>query len=258
MNHISEHAIVSPKAKIGDNVTIKQFSIVEDDVEIKDNVHIGTNVIICSGTRIDRDCKIYHSVVLGSEPHDLKFGGEYTTLEIGHNTIIREFTTISRGTKEKKVTRIGNNCFIMAYVHIPHDTIISDNVILANAVNMGGHCIIEDWVIVGGLVGIHQFVKIGAHSFIGFSSRVNQDVPPYILAAGNPIRYEGLNVVGLRRRGFTSEKINHIKQIYNLIYNSKYNTTDAIKAARETWGPTQEVKQITEFIETSKRGIIGT
>jgi UDP-N-acetylglucosamine acyltransferase len=257
MNHISEHAIVSPKAKLGDNVTIKPFSVIEDDVIIKDNVQIATNAIICSGTRIDKNCKIYHSVVLGSEPHDMKFGGEYTTLEIGHDTIIREFTTISRGTKEKKTTKIGNNSFIMAYVHIPHDTVIGDNVILANAVNMGGHCIIEDWVIVGGLVGIHQFVKIGAHSFVGFSSRVAQDIPPYVLAAGNPIRYEGLNVIGLRRRGFTSKKIEHIKQIYNLIYNSKYNTTDAIKAIRDTMESTAEVKQITEFIGTSKRGIIG-
>ncbi|MGA2667581.1 MAG: acyl-ACP--UDP-N-acetylglucosamine O-acyltransferase [Ignavibacteria bacterium] len=257
MNHISEYAIVSPKAKIGDNVTIKQFSIIEDDVVIKDNVHIATNAIICSGTRIDKNCKVYHSVVLGSEPHDMKFGGEYTTLEIGHDTIIREFTTISRGTKEKKITIVGNHSFIMAYVHIPHDTVIGDNVILANAVNMGGHCIIEDWAIVGGLVGIHQFVKIGAHSFIGFSSRVNQDVPPYVLAAGNPIRYEGLNVIGLRRRGFTSEKINQIKQVYNLIYNSKYNTSDALKIIKDTLEQTGEVKQIVDFIETSKRGIIG-
>jgi UDP-N-acetylglucosamine acyltransferase len=135
--------------------------------------------------------------------------------------------------------------------------VIGDNVILANAVNMGGHCIIEDWAIVGGLVGIHQFVKIGAHSFIGFSSRVNQDVPPYVLAAGNPIRYEGLNVIGLRRRGFTSEKINQIKQVYNLIYNSKYNTSDALKIIKDTLEQTGEVKQIVDFIETSKRGIIG-
>lgn len=256
MNHISKTAIISPKAKIGDNVTIKDYSIIEDDVVIDDNVQIATNVVICNGARLSKNCRIYHSAVLSSEPHDLKYSGEITTLEIGENTIVREFSTISRGTKEKKRTVIGKNCFIMAYVHIPHDSIIGDNVILANAVNMGGHVTIEDWAIVGGLVGIHQFVKIGTHSFIAFSSRVTQDIPPYILAGGMPLRYMGLNIVGLKRRGFTDEQTEHMKQAYDLIYNSKYNTTDAIKAIKDSMNPSKEVKRIIEFIETSERGII--
>jgi UDP-N-acetylglucosamine acyltransferase len=256
MNHISKTAIISPKAKIGDNVTIKDYSIIEDDVVIEDNVQIATNAVICNGARLSKNCRIYHSAVLSSEPHDLKYAGEITTLEIGENTIVREFSTISRGTKEKKRTLIGKNCFLMAYVHVPHDSIIGDNVILANAVNMGGHVTIEDWAIVGGLVGIHQFVKIGTHSFIAFSSRVTQDIPPYILAGGIPLRYMGLNIVGLKRRGFTDEQTELMKQAYDLIYNSKYNTTDAIRAIKDSMNPSKEVKRIIEFIETSERGII--
>jgi UDP-N-acetylglucosamine acyltransferase len=256
MNHISKTAVVSPKAKLGDNITIKDFTVVEDDVVIEDNVQIMTNTIISDGARLSKNCRVFHSAVLSSEPHDLKYKGEKTTLEIGENTIIREFSTISRGTSEKKKTVIGSNCFIMAYVHIPHDSIIGSNVILANAVNMGGHVTIEDWAIVGGLVGIHQFVRIGAHSFIAFSSRVTQDVPPYILAGGTPLAYKGLNIVGLKRRGFEDGKIEEMKKAYNLIYSSKYNTSDALKAVKDSLDSTEEVKKIVEFIETSERGII--
>jgi UDP-N-acetylglucosamine acyltransferase len=144
----------------------------------------------------------------------------------------------------------------MAYVHIPHDSVLGDNIIIANAVNMGGHVNIDDWAIIGGLVGIHQFVKIGAHCFIAFSSRVTQDVPPYILAGGNPLNYKGLNLVGLKRRGFSEEQIKHIKQAYNYIYGSKYNISDALKAVRDSVQMTEEVTKIVTFIETSERGII--
>jgi UDP-N-acetylglucosamine acyltransferase len=256
MNQISKNAAVSPGATIGDNVTIKDFSTIEDDVIIKDNVKIGSNVIIHAGTRIEANCKIYHSSVLGSDPHDLKYSGEYTTLEIGENTIIREFATISRGTKDRKKTVLGKNCFIMAYVHIPHDSIIGNNVILANAVNMGGHVTIEDWAIVGGLVGIHQFVKIGAHCFIAFSSRVSQDVPPFVLAGGNPIKFKGLNIVGLKRRGFPEETVNKIHEAYDIIYNSGYNVSDGLKALKDSVNPSPEIKKIIDFIESSERGII--
>ena len=256
MNNISKNAVVSPKAVLGDNITIKDFSVIEDDVIISDNVEIKTNVLIHTGTRIAKGARLFHSAVIGSEPHDLKFGGEYTTTEIGENTIIREFSTISRGTNASKKTVIGNNSYLMAYVHIPHDSVIGDNVILANAVNMGGHCRIDDWAIVGGLVGIHQFVRIGAHSFIAFSARVTQDVPPYILAGGSPLHYKGLNLVGIKRRGFTEDAIKYIKETYNFIYGSKYNISDAIKAARDSIPQTDEVKNILTFIESSERGII--
>jgi UDP-N-acetylglucosamine acyltransferase len=256
MNNISKNAVVSPKAVLGDNVLIKDFAVIEDDVIIKDNVQVYTNVQLHTGTRIASGCRLFHSAVIGSEPHDLKFSGEYTTTEIGENTVIREFSTISRGTNASRKTVIGDNCYLMAYVHIPHDSVIGNNVILANAVNMGGHCRIDDWAIVGGLVGIHQFVRIGAHSFIAFSSRVTQDVPPYILAGGTPLHYKGLNLVGLKRRGFTDEGIKHIKETYNLIFGSKYNISDAIKAVQETIPQTDEVKHILNFIKNSERGII--
>jgi len=256
MNRISDKAIVSPQAKLGDNVSIGHFSIIDDNVEIASDVDIHTNVRIHTGARISRGCKVYHSAVLSSDPHDLKFGGEATTLEIGEDTVIREFATISRGTKASGHSHIGKNCFIMAYVHIPHDSFVGDNVILSNAVNMGGHVRVEDWAIVGGLVGVHQFVRIGAHSFIAFSARVTQDVPPYILAGGTPLNYKGLNLVGLKRRGFKEEQIKYIKQAYNFIYGSKYNISDALKAVRDSVPMTDEVKIIVSFIESSERGII--
>lgn len=256
MNNISKNAVVSPKATIGDNVTIKEFSIIEDDVIIKDNVHIATCISISSGTRISSGCKIYHSAVIGADPQDLKFNNEYTTCEIGENTIIREFVTISRGTTARHKTTVGNDCFIMAYVHIAHDCIIGNHVILSNVVNMGGHVAIGDWAIVGGLVGIHQFVNVGEHSFIAFNSRVTQDIPPYILAGGSPINYKGLNIIGLKRRGFTEEQLKCIKQTYNYIYNSKYNISDALKAIKDSVKQTDEVKKIITFIESSERGII--
>ena len=256
MNNISKNAVISQGAKLGDNVTIKDFAYIEDDVTIDNNVEVYTNVIIHAGTRIASGCRLFHSAAVGGEPNDLKFGGEYTTTEIGEKTVVREFVTISRGTNANKKTVVGNNCYLMAYVHIPHDSVIGNNVILANAVNMGGHCRIDDWAIVGGLVGIHQFVRIGAHSFIAFSSRVTQDVPPYILAGGTSVKYKGLNVVGLKRRGFTDEQIKYIKQAYNFIYGTKYNISDAIKAVKESIPQTEEVKTIINFIESSERGII--
>jgi UDP-N-acetylglucosamine acyltransferase len=256
MNQISKNASVSPNAKLGDNIIIKDFAVIEDGAVIGDNVIIAQSAIVHSGTTIAKNCKIYFSAVLGAEPQDLKYRGEPTTLEIGENTIIREFATISRGTTHRGKTTIGKNCFLMNYVHVPHDSIIGDNVIMANVVTMGGHVVIEDWAIIGGLVGIHQFVRIGRHSFIAFSSRVTQDVPPFILAGGSPLNYKGLNLVGLKRRGFSEEAIRHIKQAYTYIYNSSYNISDALKAIKDSVKPTDEIKHIIEFIESSERGII--
>lgn len=256
MNQISKNAVVSPKAKLGDNVIIKDFAIVEENAAVGDNVIVGSNAIIHSGTTVSSNCKVYHCAVLGADPQDLKYANEPTTLEIGENTIIREFATISRGTTHRGKTSVGNNCFLMNYVHIPHDSIIGDHVILANVVTMGGHVVVEDWATIGGLVGIHQFVHIGRHSFIAFSARVTQDVPPYILAGGTPLNYKGLNLVGLKRRGFSEEAIRHMKQAYTYIYNSPYNIRDAIKAIKDSVPMTDEVKNIIEFIEQSERGII--
>ncbi len=256
MNRINDRAVVSPNVKLGDNIDIGPFTVIDDDVVIGDNVKIDSSVRINNGTRISKGCRIFHSAVLGAEPQDLKFGGEKTTLEIGENTVIREFATISRGTAHSGKTVIGSSSYLMSYVHIPHDSEIGSNVIISNAVNMGGHVKIQDWVIIGGLVGIHQFVRIGAHSFIAFSARVTQDVPPYILAGGMPLNYKGLNLVGLKRRGFGEEQIKHIKQTYNYVYGSTYNISDALKAVKDSVPMTDEVKNIITFIESSERGII--
>lgn len=253
---ISDKSVISPDAKLGKNISVGHFSVIEPGVTLMDNVSVHNSAIIHTGTTLHEGVRVFHSAVIGSEPHDLKFHGEVTTVDIGENTIVREFSTISRGTAARMKTTIGKNCYLMAYVHIPHDSVIGDNVILSNAVNMGGHVTVEDWAIVGGLVGIHQFVHIGAHSFIGFSSRVTQDVPPYVLAAGEPLNYKGLNVVGLKRRGFSDESIGYIKQAYSYIFGSKYNISDAIKVIKESIPMTDEVKNIIQFIEQSERGII--
>jgi len=256
MSLISKNAFVSPKAKIGENVIIKDMVIVEDDVLIGDNVEIHYNAQIENGARIANNVKIFKGAVISCRPQDLKYKDEYTTLEIGESTVIREYATVSKGTKANKKTVVGKNCLLMNYVHIPHDSIVGDNVIMANAVTMGGHVVVEDWAIIGGLVGIHQFVRIGRHSFTAFSSRVTQDIPPYILAGGSPINYKGLNLVGLKRRGFDEEAIKHIKQASTYIYHSSYNISDAIKAIKDSVKPTDEVKHIIDFIEKSERGII--
>jgi UDP-N-acetylglucosamine acyltransferase len=253
---ISPNAVVSPNAVIGSGVNIGHFSIIEDGVTLCPNVEIQSSAIIHKGTTLGKGVRVFHAAVIGSEPHDLKFRGERTTTEVGENTVIREFCTISRGTAARGKTVIGSNCYLMAYVHVPHDSIIGNNVIMANAINMGGHVVIGDWAIIGGLVGIHQFVHIGAHSFIAFSSRVTQDVPPYILAGGYPLNYKGLNLVGLKRRGFSDEQLRHIKQAYNYIYGSTHNISDAIKAVKDSVPMTEEVKNIITFIEQSERGII--
>lgn len=247
---------ISSKAKIGNNFTVKSFTIIEDDVVIGDNVEIGSNVLIANGARIADNVKIHHGAVVATLPQDLKFGGEISTFEIGEGTVIREYVTLNRGTNYSKKSVIGKNCFIMAYAHVAHDCYIGDNVILANAVQMGGHVEIGDWVIVGGSVAIHQFSKIGAHAMIGGGFRIVKDIPPYILAGGYPLQYEGINKVGLKRRGFTDEQINNIKEAYDTIYKSGLNVTHAVNKIKEKSVITDGEKIIIEFIEKSKRGII--
>jgi UDP-N-acetylglucosamine acyltransferase len=248
--------LISKKAQIGNNVKIHEYTVVEDDVIIGDNVEVGSNVIIGNGARISDNVKIHHGAVISTPPQDLKFKGEITTLEIGKNTVIREYATLNRGTKYSDKTIVGEDCYIMAYVHIAHDCIIGNNVILANTVQMGGHVEIHDWAIIGGLVGIHQFTKIGQHSIIGFNFRTGKDVPPYIVAGNFPLRFEGINTIGLKRRGFTDEKIQNIKNIYDAIYRSGMNVSDALDRIKKDYPMSDEVEVILDFIEKSKRGII--
>jgi UDP-N-acetylglucosamine acyltransferase len=253
---IDPRAAVSAKAQIADYVSIGPFAIVEDDVVIGEGCVIGGNVLLAGGTRLGKECHVHHGAVIGSVPQDLKFRGEVTTAEIGDHTTVREYATISRGTSANLKTVVGHHCFLMAYMHIAHDCIIGNHVILANSVNMGGHVTIEDHVVVGGIVAIHQYCRIGRHAMIGGGFRVSKDVPPYILAGHEPIVYQGLNVVGLRRRNISPETIVHIEKAYYHIYHEKLNVSQAMDAIRSEGEPCEEVKHIIEFIEHSKRGII--
>jgi len=254
---IDSHAIVSSKAQIGDEVKIGPFTIIEDDVIIDAGTQIGANVLIANGARIGKDCKIHHGAVLGTPPQDIKFRGETTTLEVGDHNVIREYVTMNRGTHHRMKTTVGSHCFIMAYVHVAHDCSVGSHVIIANASNMGGHVAIEDHAVIGGLVGIHQFSHIGCHSMIGACSRVTKDVPPYTLAGSEPLSFKGLNVVGLRRRGFSPETIQAIDRAYHLIYNSQMNVSQALEIIRNELLVNDEVRHVVEFVEKSKRGIIG-
>jgi UDP-N-acetylglucosamine acyltransferase len=255
-NMVHKTAIIDPKAEIGADVFVGPYTVIEEDVIISDGTKIGPHAYIASGTRIGKNCQVHHGAVVGTVPQDLKFENEKTTLEIGDNTIIREFASLNRGTKDKWKTVVGSNCLVMMYVHIAHDCEIGNNVILANSVNIAGHVVIEDFVSIGGLVPVHQFVRIGKHSFIGGGWRVPKDVPPYILASGEPMTYTGLNIVGLKRRGFTDAQLEPLKKTYKLFYRSGLNTTQALERIKQEVEMTKEVKDVIEFIEKSERGVV--
>jgi UDP-N-acetylglucosamine acyltransferase len=256
MSNIHSTAILSPGSDFERSVKIGPYSIIDKDVTIGSNTEISSHVRIDSFTRIGKNCKIFQGAVLGSIPQDLKFKGEHSELIIGDNTTIREHATVNRGTSESGRTVIGNHCLIMAYVHVAHDCEVGDHVILSNATNLAGHITIEDYAIIGGLVPIHQFVRIGTHAFIGGGYRVSQDVPPYILAAGEPLRFCGLNYVGLTRNNFSKEQIKTLEKAYHLLYRSKINTSAALQAIRSEMEINAEIKNVIRFIEQSQRGII--
>jgi UDP-N-acetylglucosamine acyltransferase len=254
---IDPTALVSPKAELGNDVSVGPYTIIEDDVRIGDGTQLASHILIAPGARIGKECRIHHGAVISTIPQDLKFAGEYSELEIGDRTVVREFATLNRGTKDRHKTTIGANCLVMAYAHVAHDCIIGDGVILANAVNMGGHVTIEDYAIIGGMVPIHQFVRIGRHVMIGGGFRVTKDVPPYILAGHEPLSYVGVNVVGLRRRRFSAETISNIEMAYRMLYDPKLNISSAIEKIKNEMAMTEEVKQIVKFVEGSDRGLIG-
>jgi len=247
---------VHPDAKIGKDVEIESFSTIHKDVEIGDGTWIGPNVTIFGGARIGKNCKIFPGSVISAIPQDLKFDNEDTITEIGNNCIIRECVTINRGTAEKHKTAVGNNCLLMAYVHIAHDCIVGNNCILANCVNLAGHVELGDFVIIEGVAGVQQFVKIGNHSFIASGSNVRKNVPPYIKAARDPLTFAGVNSVGLRRRGFSSEAVTQIEDIYRNIYTRGLNVSNAIKVIEQEEPNSKEKDIILKFIEESTKGII--
>jgi UDP-N-acetylglucosamine acyltransferase len=249
-------AYIHPDAKIADNVVIEPFVTIDKNVIIGKGTTVGSNVTILSGTRIGENCKIFPGAVIGAVPQDLKFEGEDTTVEIGNNTTIREFVTINRGTKASYKTVVGDNCLIMAYAHIAHDCVIGNHCILANAATLAGHIIIDDYAIIGGLSAIHQFVKVGAHTMISGGSLIRKDVPPYVKAAREPLCFVGINSIGLRRRGFTNEKINEIQEIYRVLYLKGYNNSQAIEYIETQLPVSNERDEILLFVKNSSRGIM--
>ena len=249
-------ALISPSAKIAEDVKIDPFCIIEDNVVIDSRTTLKSGVHICSNTVIGKDCQIFQNAIIGEIPQDLKYDGEETILVIGDRTKIREFCTINKGTKANGETIIGSDCLLMAYVHVAHDCIIGDNTILANGVQIGGHVEIGNWVTIGGMTPVHQFTKVGSHSFIGGGYRVVQDIPPYILAMGEPLKYAGINSIGLRRRNFPPDIRNTIKKVYKIIFKSKTNLSDSMELIANDYSNFEEVKIILEFIKNSSRGLI--
>ncbi|WP_242675071.1 acyl-ACP--UDP-N-acetylglucosamine O-acyltransferase [Niastella populi] len=253
---IHPHTYIHPNAKIATNVKIDPFTVIHQNVEIGEGTWVGSNVTIMEGARIGKNCRIFPGAVISAMPQDLKFEGEETLTEIGDNTTIREFVTIHRGTKDRWKTKVGKNCMIMAYSHVAHDCIIGNNVILSNNSQVAGHVILGDWAILGGMCAVHQFTKVGQHAFVSGGSLVGKDIPPYIKAGRQPLSYAGVNSVGLKRRGFTVDKINHILDIYRVIYNKGFNTSQALEYLEEEFSATDERDEIVTFIRESGRGII--
>lgn len=249
-------AYVHPEANIADNVVIEPFVSIDKDVIIGEGTRIGSSVTIMPGVRIGKNCRIFPGAVIGAIPQDLKFRGEYSTVEIGDNTTIREFVTINRGTAAKGKTVVGSNCLLMAYVHVAHDCVVGNNVILVNNTQLAGEVIVDDYAILAGMVAVHQFVHVGSHVMVAGGSLVRKDVPPYIKAGREPLSYVGINSIGLRRRNFTNEKIREVQEIYRYIYQKGLNISQAVEIIEAEMPASPERDEVLLFIKDSKRGII--
>jgi len=248
-------AIVDPLAELDSGVTIGPWTLVGPRVRIGGGTVLGPGVLVERDTSIGRECEIHKGAVLGTDPQDLKYQGEETELVVGDRTVIREYATLNRGTSASQRTVVGDDCLLMAYTHVAHDCVLGNHVILSNAVNMAGHVQLEDWVIVGGITPIHQFVRVGAHAFIGGGSRISQDVPPFCRVAGSPAKLYGLNSVGLERRGFSSETRALLKRAYRILFQSNLNVSQGLARAREEVESVAEVAHFLDFISNSERGI---
>lgn len=249
-------AYIHQDAKIAENVVVEPFTTIDKDVIIGSGTWIGPNVTIFAGTRIGDNCKIFPGAVIGAIPQDLKYQGEYTTVEIGNNTIIRECVTINKGTKASYKTVVGDNCLIMAYAHVAHDCFIGNNCILANVTTLAGHVTIQDFAIIGGLSAVHQFVTIGSHTMLSGGSLVGKDVPPFVKAAREPLVYAGVNSIGLRRRGFSIEQIGNIQDVYRQLYLKGNNVSQALDFIETNITATKERDEILLFVRKSERGIM--
>ncbi|MCE2916943.1 MAG: acyl-ACP--UDP-N-acetylglucosamine O-acyltransferase [Rubrivivax sp.] len=260
MSRIHASAVIDPAAELHPTVEVGPFAVIGAGVEIGEGSTVGPHAVIEGPTRIGRHNRVHAHAVLGGAPQDKKYGGEPTRLEIGDHNTIREFCTFNRGTaQDVGVTRVGNHNWVMAYVHLAHDVQVGSHTILANNATLAGHVHIGDWVIVGGLTGVHQFCKVGAHAMTGFQSHVSQDVPPFMMAAGHPLAIAGFNVEGLRRRGFSKERIALVKQMHRLLYRDGLTlavATDAIRALKgSVEGGDADVALVLDFLAASTRGI---
>ena len=249
-------AYIHPETKIAPSVQIGPFVCIEEDVEIGEGTIIDSNVTICSGTRIGKNCHVFPGAVIGAIPQDLKFKGEKTYVRIGDRTTLREFVTVHRGTASKGETVVGDDCLIMAYCHVAHDCRLGNHIIMSNATQLAGEVVVDDWAIIGGGTLVHQFTHIGGHVMIQGGSRINKDIPPYILAAREPIAYCGINSVGLRRRNFTHEQIDAIQDVYRLIFSPMYNVSQAVEHVMAELPESTERDTIVNFIKSSPRGIL--
>jgi UDP-N-acetylglucosamine acyltransferase len=256
--HIDPRAEVSPRAELGNDVSIGPFTIVEAGAVLGEGTTVAANALIASGARIGKQCRIHHGAVVGHEPQDLKYKNEPTTCELGDRNVVREYATLHRGTVETGRTVIGSDNLLMGYVHIAHDCVLGSNIIMSNAAMLAGHVHVDDFAIIGGITPVHQFVRIGAHVMIGGGLRVPKDVPPFVRAAGEPLVFAGLNSVGLRRRGFSRESIEALDKAYAILYNANLNVSQALTRIREDAGLVRnpEVQKVLDFIAQSKRGII--
>lgn len=253
---ISKHAYVHPDARIGNDVTIEPFATIYADVTVGDGTWIGPNAVLMDGARVGQKCRIFPGAVIGAIPQDLKFSGEVTTAEVGDGTTIRECVTINRGTADRLKTAVGSNSLLMAYVHLAHDCIVGNNVVIANSVNLAGHVTIDDWAILEGNVAVQQFIHIGAHSFIAGASLVRKNVPPFVKAAREPLSYIGVNVVGLRRRGYNDEQVARIEDIYREIFVRNSNVERAVQNVMQQFPRSHERGVIIDFINNSPKGIM--
>jgi UDP-N-acetylglucosamine acyltransferase len=258
MNKIHPLATVSPKAVLGDNIEIGPYVYIDENVEIGDGCQIFPHAVIFSYVKLGKGCKVFPGAVIGAIPQDLKFEGEVSYVEIGDNTTIRECVTVNRGTAAsgKAKTKIGNDTLLMSYVHVAHDCCVGNHCILVSYVGIAGETDVDDWAILGGGAMAHQFSKIGAHAMVGGASKINKDIPPYVLCGRDPICYAGVNIVGLRRRGFSSDVIRNIRDIYDTIYFQGYNITDGCAKVEAGFPQSEERDNILNFIKNSKRGII--
>jgi UDP-N-acetylglucosamine acyltransferase len=249
-------ANIHPEAKLGKNVVIEPFATIYEDVEIGEGTWVGPSAIIMPGARIGNNCKIFPGAVVSAEPQDLKYDGEYTFTQVGDNTIIREFVTINKGTKARGKTIIGSNCLLMSYVHVAHDCIVKDRVIIGSYAGLAGEVEVDNWAIISPGSLVHQFVRVGSHVMIQGGSKVNKDVPPFILAGRDPISFTGINSIGLRRREFSNDTIYAIQDVYRIVYQRGLNISDALDFVEVNLPASNERDEIILFIRNSKRGII--